>query len=373
MKMFVSGCLLAATAAGIAGCHGGEATQAATVETVAARVVESRQQQIPAGLRATGTVHAKDTALISAQLMGRIEQVLVREGDTVCAGQTLAILDGAALRESAAQAQAGMIAAQNQETAAQSNASLAASTLARYKQLEAEKSVSPQEMDEVTRRAEAAEAQLDAAHAQSEAARAQAKGAQTMLGYTRLSAPFAGIVTARMADPGTMAAPGVPLLQVDRSGALQLQVTVDESAIGSVRLGMKTEASIDGLAQPLAGGVAEIVPAADPASHSFLVKIDLPSSSQLRAGMYGSANFASGTRAAILIPRSAVVVRGSLDCAYVLDGQGIAQLRYLTLGATYGDLVEVLSGMAAGEQLVDAPEDRNFTGKRIEIQSGVRP
>jgi RND family efflux transporter MFP subunit len=277
------------------------------------------------------------------------------------------------LRESAAQAQAGVIAAQNEQAAAQSNATLAASTLERYKQLQEEKSVSPQEMDEVTRRAETAEAQLDAARAQTEAARAQAKGAQTMLGYTRLTAPFAGIVTARMADPGTMAAPGAPLLQVDRTGALQLQVTVDESAIAGVRVGMKTPAAIDGLAQPLAGTVDEMVPAADPASHSFLVKIDLPSSNQLRAGMYGSAEFANGTRAAILVPRSAVVKRGSLDCAYVLDAQGIAQLRYLTLGGAYGDLVEVLSGVAAGERIVDSPEDRDFAGKRIETGSGEQP
>ena len=82
-----------------------------------------------------------------------------------------------------------------------------------------------------------------------------------------------------------------------------------------------------------AGTVAEIVPAADPASHSFLVKIDLPPQSRLRAGMYGTAEFANGTRQAILIPRSAVVMRGSLPCAYVLDGKGIAQLRYVTLGA----------------------------------------
>ena len=97
----------------------------------------------------------------------------------------------------------------------------------------------------------------------------------------------------------------------------------------------------------LAGTVAEIVPAADPSSHSFLVKIDLPSSSQSRAGMYGTAEFANGTRQAILIPRSAVVARGSLNCVYVLDGQGIAQLRYITLGAAQGNLVEVLSGVSA--------------------------
>jgi multidrug efflux pump subunit AcrA (membrane-fusion protein) len=118
----------------------------------------------------------------------------------------------------------------------------------------------------------------------------------------------------------------------------------------------------------MAGTVSEIVPAADPASHSFLVKIDLPSSSQLRSGMYGTAEFAKGARWAIVISRSAVVSRGSLACAYVLDPQGIAQLRYLTLGATQGTLVEVLSGLSAGEKLVDNPSDRELAGKRIEAQ-----
>jgi multidrug efflux pump subunit AcrA (membrane-fusion protein) len=171
-----------------------------------------------------------------------------------------------------------------------------------------------------------------------------------------------------MADPGTMASPGVPLLQVDQAGALQLEASVDESTIGAIHKGMKAQVAIDGgNSTSLAGTVAEIVPAADPASHSFLIKIDLPSSSQLRAGMYGTAEFANGTRQAILIPRSAVM-RGSLASAYVLDGQGIAQLRTLTLGATQGNLVEVLSGISSGEKLVDAPSDRDLAGKRIEVQ-----
>jgi multidrug efflux pump subunit AcrA (membrane-fusion protein) len=116
------------------------------------------------------------------------------------------------------------------------------------------------------------------------------------------------------------------------------------------------------------GTVSEIVPTADPTSHSFLVKVDLPSSSQLRSGMYGTAEFANGVRQAIVIPRSAVVSRGSLACVYVLDAQGVAQLRYLTLGATQGNLVEVLSVLSAREKLVNTPSDRDLAGKRIEAQ-----
>jgi len=374
MKIVLSGCLLAVSSALLAGCHGGQAGQPAAVQTVAARVVESQQQPVPVTLRSTGTMHARETAIVSAQMVGRIEQVMVREGDSVRAGQTLALLDDAALRSSVAQAQAGVKAAQSAQLAAESDAKLAASTLERYRQLQAQKSVSPQEMDEVARRAEGAAARLEAVRAQTEAAHAQEKGARTMLGYARLVAPFSGTVTARMVDPGTLASPGVPLMQVDQAGALQLLATVDESAIGAVHKGMKVPVAMDGAASAdLTGTVQEIVPAADAASHSFTVKIDLPSSKLLHAGMYGAAEFANGIRQAIVAPRSAVVLRGSLACAYVLDSQGIAQLRYLTLGATQGNLVEILSGISAGEKLVDAPSDRDLAGKRIDASAGVQP
>ena len=377
MKNLLSASLLAISAAMMAGCHDGESAGIPpAVQSIQAQVVESQEQQVPVSLRTTGTVHARETAVVSSQVMGRIQRVMVREGDSVRAGQILVILDDGSLRAQVEQAQAGVKVALNMQAAAQTNAALSASTLSRYKQLESEKSVSPQEMDEVSHRAEAAAANLEAVRAQTDAARAQESGARTMMSYMRLVAPFAGVVTARMADPGTMATPGVPILQVEQAGALQLDATVDESAMGAVQKGMRVQVAIDGGASTSAGEaslpgiVAEIVPAADPSSHSFLVKIDLPSSNQTRAGMYGTAEFATGTRQAILIPRSAVVARGSLSCVYVLDGQGIAQLRYLTLGAAQGNLVEVLSGVSAGEKLVDSPSDRELAGKRIEPSAG---
>ena len=84
--------------------------------------------------------------------------------------------------------------------------------------------------------------------------------------------------------------------------------------------------------------------------------------------MYGSAQIATGSHQAILIPRSAVVLRGSLSCVYVLDAKGIAQLRSITLGAAQGEMVEVLSGISSDEKLVDLPGDRDLAGKRIEAQ-----
>ncbi len=341
----------------------------ATPPTAQAQLVHSVAAQAPQTIETTGTVHAKETAVVSAQVPAHIRQVLVAAGDRVSAGQLLVVLDDAAMQSALAEAAAAQIAAEKQQAAAQANAQLASATLARYEMLRNEKSVSPQEFDEVQKRSQEAALQLDALQAQSEAAKAAVAGAKTQLGYTALHAPFAGVITARMADPGTLAAPGVPLLQVDREGPLQLFTTVDESLIGSVNMGMKVPVSLQELdAARWSGTVAEIVPAADPASHSFLVKLDLPAIKNLRAGMYAKAGFPGSTKTMILAPQSAIVMRGSLACVYALDTDSVAQLRYVTLGNRNGDQVEMLSGVASGESLVNNPGDRDLAGRRIEAQ-----
>lgn len=346
---------------------------ATTTPTAQAQLVHSVAQPMPQTLQMTGTVHAKETAVISPQVPGHIRQVLVQAGDRVRAGQLLVVLDDAAMQSAVQQAAAAQAAVEKQQAAAETNAQLAAGTLARYQMLKDEKSVSPQEFDEVQKRSQTAALQLEALEAQSAGAKAAVEGARTQLGYTSLHAPFAGIVTARMADPGTLAAPGVPLLQIDRDGPLQVYTTVDESLIGTVRIGMKVPVGIEGVNAGLepagiTGTVAEIVPAADPASRSFLVKLDLPAMKNLHAGMYATAGFPGATKPMILAPQSAVVMRGSLACIYALDQDGVAQLRYVTVGSRHGDQVEILSGAAAGDTLVNNPGDRDLAGHRIEAQ-----
>lgn len=350
-------------------CKSNVPASSGSIETVDARVVESRQEHVPDTVKAAGALHAREVAVLSAQVMGRVERVSVREGDLVRAGQTLVVLDDATLKAAADQAAAASKAAENQQAAAQTNADLAASTLARYRQLQSQKSVNPQEMDEVTRKAEAANAQLEALRAQARAMQAQQAGSRALLSYTRIVAPFAGVVTARMVDPGALASPGVPLLQIDSGGPLQMQTSIAESALPYVHRGMNIAVSVDGApSMDPVGAVAEIVPAADASTHTFLIKIDLPPSKTLLAGMYATAEIPTGTKQSVLTPKSSIVLRGSLACAYVLDSNNIAQLRYVTLGAQHGDSVEVLSGIGANERLVDSPGDRDLAGKRIEVE-----
>jgi RND family efflux transporter MFP subunit len=351
----------------LTGCSRSGGTAAAMPPVVKTQLVRSVAAQVPQTLPSTGTLHAKETAMISAQIPAQIRQVLVQPGDRVHVGQVLVVLDGAAMRSALNEATEAEAAAKMQQMAAQSDASLASETLARYRILKAQNSVSPQEFDEVEKRSQAAQLRLDSYAAQSREAQAAVAAARTQFGYSTLRAPFSGIVTARLADPGTLAAPGVPLLQVDRDGPLQAYTTVDESLIGSIRLGMKVPVAVEGL-EALTGTVAQIVPAADPASRSFLVKLDLPPRNNLLAGMYATVGFPGATRSTILAPQSAITLRGSLACVYALDTQGIAQLRYVTIGNRHGDQVEILSGVAAGETLVNNPGDRDLAGKRIEVQ-----
>ena len=355
----------------LAGCSQSTPAPSAPPPTVQAQLVHSQAAQTPQSIAATGTLHAKETATISAQVPATIQRVLVQPGDHVRAGQLLISLSAASQQAALNEATQAAAAAHMQQLAAQSDATLAAQTLARYRILQQQKSVSPQEFDEVEKRAQAAQLRLESFQAQSQQAQAAVSGARAQLAYTTLRAPFSGVVTARLADPGTLAAPGVPLLQLDRDGPLQVYTTVDESLIGSIQLGMHGPVSVDS-AGNLTGIVAQIVPAADPASRSFLVKLDLPRARNLRAGMFATVQFPGAPRSMILVPQSAVVLRGSLDCVYALDPHGIAQLRYVTLGNRHGDQVEVLSGVAAGETLVNNPGDRDLAGKRIEPANEVR-
>lgn len=353
----------------VAGCrHDAQAVRATTV-VAGLQTAEVRAVEIPDASPIVGTVQAKESASLSAQVVGRVTAVLVHEGDSVRAGQVLVRLDNVQARAGVDQAQSTLDAAQHNLDAERAQSALASSTLIRYQTLREQKSVSPQEFDEVSRRSETASAQLAAAQANLEAQKAAASSATVLAGYSTITAPFAGVVTARHVDPGALAAPGVALVEIDRTGPLQLIVSVDESLLQHLEQGSALPVSIPAASSsPITARVAQIVPAADATSHTFLVKLDLPSSPHLRAGMYGTTSLAAATRNALFIPQSAVVAHGSIDSVWVVNSQDLASLRYISLGSKIGSDVEALSGLNAGEQVVLSPGDRELGGSRIEAR-----
>lgn len=271
-------------------------------------IAEAKQLQTAQTVTVSGTVHASESAVLSTQISGRILSILVKEGDSVQHGQTLLAIDGAQYRADASRTKATAESLDQEVRMAEAEATLATSTVKRYELLQSRKSVSPQEFDEISKRAQATNARLASLRAQAVAAKANVESARVALGYTQLRAPFSGIVTARHADPGTLALPASPLLEIDREGGLQLWVTIDETLLAILKKGLTVDVQIPSQHQTnLKGIVEQIQPDANTVSHSFLIKLSLPQSTELHAGVYGTAQIVTGTKTATYIPQTAIL------------------------------------------------------------------
>jgi RND family efflux transporter MFP subunit len=353
---------------GLSGCSSEQQHVLAAPETVRnVSIVAVLRSDVPDLLEAVGTIRAEQTSQLASQAAGNIVEIRAHEGDRVHRGQLLAVIDDAQPRAAVDRGTAAENAAQQEVVGSTSDLALAESTLKRYQSLYDKKSVSPQEFDEVRARYQAALAHRDMARAGHEQAKAALAQAHTALSYTRILAPFDGIITERKTDPGTLASPGLPIFTIEGVGRYRLEVTVNESDLRNVRMGEAVPVFVDALGNAdLKGKVVQIVPAADPGSRSFLVKVQVPADVRVRSGLFGRAEFARGRRSSLLIPQTAVVERGQLQGVYALDKNNVAGLRYITLGKPVGSVVEVLAGLQEGERLVAKPGELDLNGKRVE-------
>ena len=381
----------------LASCGGDEPGRAEANHGPALSVAVETAAITPIGdfSEAVGTVRARTSSALSSKVMGQVLSVHVQPGQYVRQGQLLAEIDNRDAAANLARAKAGLSEAQNAlvevdestraaeagKTAAEAAASLAASTYNRYQALLERKSVSQQEFDEVEFRRKAADAEAIRASqgvlsAQSrrkqvldriEQASAEVRNAEAFLSYSRITAPFSGLITAKHIDPGALAAPGNPLLTIEESGNYQLEATVEESQINRIRIGDKTPVVIDALAgKELVGVVAEIAPAGDPSSRSFTVKLKLPVADGLRSGMFGRARFAAGQTERLSVPTNAVFERGQLVGVMVVDQSNKARFRLVKTGKRYADRVEILSGLAPGERIITETPSQVQDGTAVE-------
>jgi membrane fusion protein, multidrug efflux system len=374
--------LLASTALW-SGCGGsGPHTGAASIPAaVSVQAVTVSNQSWPDTYEATGTVRARTAAVISSKVMAYVRQVAVQVGDEVKEGQELVTLDAQDLdanvrRAEAAEAEvrSAMPEADNGVAGAKANLDLAQSTFKRMEELASKKSISSQEFDEAAARLKSAQAsydmavsrrkQLDAKQAQ---VREEIRATQIMRDYTRIAAPFSGVVTARPVEPGNLAAPGAPLLTIEREGAYRLEASVDESRLRFVKTGQTVEVGLEALDRRLTARVSEIVPAVDAASRAYLVKIDLPALANLRSGAFGRAWFPMGAREVTTVPPLAVTERGQLQSVFVVE-DGFARNRLVTIGQRQPNAVEVLSGLSAAEKVVSPVPAGLVDGSRVEVR-----
>jgi membrane fusion protein, multidrug efflux system len=383
----VSALGLVAFTLSLAGCGGSEPEAAPVKSLPAATVVVERLAltEWPETYEAVGTVRARNSADVSSRIPSTIQQVHVRAGDHVRAGQLLVELDARDLVSNVQQAEAAKTEAENAileathaEASVQAQLQLAEVTHKRFADLLEKQSVSRQEYDEAEAAMQSAKAALAMAVARKQQAQAkreqsesQITAAKIALGYATIHAPFTGTVTERRLDPGSLASPGMPILTLDQAGAYLLEASVPESRLATVRAGQHVTVRIEVLAEDYDGLVTEIVPEVDAASRTFTAKITLPNRRELHGGMFGRAIFPGPARQVLTVPANAVTQRGQIQSIFVA-ADGIARRRLVSLGSESADRYEVLAGLDAGELVVLDPGSLQ-DGQGIQIRETVTP
>ena len=296
-----------------------------------------------------GVVEAVRQTVIAAQVPGAVVELNVRAGDLVKAGQLLLRIDARAADQSAAASDA-------QVRAARAGLEVATREYERQKQLYQKKYISQAAL-------ERAESEFKATSAQVAAQMAQAGAARTQTGLHTVRAPYAGVVAEVPVALGDMAMPGRPLLTLYDPAALRVTASVPQSAAGSVQAGT-VRVELPGLAAAHQWPSAErvqVLPTVDAATHTVQVRAELGAGPQgVAPGMFARlwlpAVGSSVAGKAVTVPRGAIVRRAEMTGVYVLGEGGKPLLRQVRLGRAEGDRVEVLSGVAPGEQVVVDPQ-----------------
>lgn len=383
MRRNAMAALMFLAAALLASCGRGSQTpeSSAAVAAVKAAVAPVSKSAIEVPHEAVGTLKSKTVSAIRSKLTAHITAVHVREGDVVETGTILVDLDDREVAAQVDKAEAALSearkaldetsmaidAASSAKTAADANKDLAQATYDRYRGLFDSSAVSRQMLDEADAKRKSAdadasraadmlrsiEARRGEAQARIEQAAAEVANVRVGLGFAKIAAPMSGVVTKKNVDVGDLASPGAVLFEIEDNQQYRLEANVDENQLGGLHVGDKVQVILDALAgAELAGVVAEIVPAVDPVSRTFLVKVDLAKDNRLRSGVFGRLHFASAPTETLTVPKLAVFDRGQLLGVYVVGGDNIARMRLIKTGREYGDRVEVLSGLDEGERIV---------------------
>jgi RND family efflux transporter MFP subunit len=281
----------------------------------------------PNGAFAPAVVAARSRAVLSARAPAAVTALPLREGDRFAAGALLVRLDDRAARAAHAAAEAEAVAAEADR--------------ARAEALLAKGAATPREAEQ--------------ARARAEAARAAVQAAGEALSYSELRAPFAGTVTACPVHVGDVVTPGAPLLEIEGGDGLELRATLDAREAVALHPGMRLETRVDAITEPLAAVVRSVSPAADPATHRFLLRADLPAVRGLRSGLFARVALpGAGGPERLVVPADAIFVRGGLTGVYVLS-EGRARLRWVAAAESVGGRTEVRAGLSAGERVLLDP------------------
>ena len=312
----------------LAGCSGHRESgeSAASLPPARVRVVTLRTEEVPVLIEVTGTVRPVQRALIAAKVMGAIEDLPVVLGQRVKSGDVL-------LKISAGEISARVLQAQAQLNQVRRD-------LERERDLLAKNASTPDMVKGLEDRLAMTQAIM--------------REAEVMLGYATVRAPFDGVVARKLANAGDLAAPGQPLLEVEGTGDFQVEAGIPDSHVSRLASGTPLAVDVPAAGISFTGTLVEVSSAADGFTRTVLAKISVPAGTSVGSGQYARVQAPGAPVRALLAPAAAVSQVGQLERVFVArDGRAV--LRLVKTGATRGDRVEILSGLADGDPVVVNP------------------
>lgn len=303
-------------------------------------------------LSVSGTIQATNSADLSTRMMGYVEKVHVNVGDQVRKGQLLLSISNSDLQAKKGQVNAGITEA----TVAFNNAE---KDYNRFKNLFADNSASQKELDDITANYEMAKARLESAKQMKNEINAQ-------LAYTNITAPFNGVITQKSVKAGDMANPGMSLMSIEAPKNFEVMAMVPETEVSQIKEGAEVNVLVKSINKTLKGKVLEVSSSSKHTGGQYLAKISLDKTdANILSGMFATVQFPVERQAKsqlVLIPKEALVTNRQLSGVYTVSETNTALLRWLRLGRTFGNQVEVLSGLNSDEAYIISAEGKLYNG-----------
>jgi len=285
----------------------------------------------------------------------------VEPGDKVTSGTALAVVRNLDYSQRLDQARQQLLQAEAQLAAAQAVFQDAELDFTRAENLYKSASLTKPDYDQARARSDSTRQQVDAAKAQVESAKTQVAEAQLALSDATLRAPFTGWVVSRNVSVGTLATGAQPAFTMIDISSVKAMFAVPDTSLASIHSGERMAVNLDALDHPVEGVVTALSPVADPKSRVFTAEITVPNrNEEIRPGMIGAIALgaASDAKPRLMIPLSAVVSSQSASGAFAVflveDSQGAsyARLHPISVGATFGNSIEVTAGLNAGDRVI---------------------
>jgi RND family efflux transporter MFP subunit len=341
------------------GCGGEELPEKDLTKPVPVKSVKATIQPVAQPLTYSGTAEPMERVRLSTKIMGWVEAIYFDEGDMVQKGQVVVKLRSKDLEAKRAQAEAGMAEAEAYFKNAQTN-------LRRIESLYQKKAATQKELDDVR-------TAFASAQARKKTAEEMKTEIEELLRYTSLTSPFDGAVTRKMIEVGDLTNPGQVILEVENTSKVKIVAKVPESDIRNLEAGMPVKVQIQASnvgtnGKSYEGTIDRIVPSADPMSRQFDIQVLMDNPQfEIKSGMFARITVAKSGVETLVVPRTAVFRRGQLEGVYVIDSENRANLRWIRTGVTFGDQIEVLSGLNPEERVVIEGASLLMDGQAVEV------